>query len=127
MTEDERTELAVFLMKASGLRESQRRRDTLGALEILNAPGVLSAQAMASVLGITEWRVRVELGSATPKVRGKLNPAHLSILAYALSNEFINDTMLGLLLEDGTSLITIARLTGIPERTLRRQKRTATL
>lgn len=90
----------------------------------LHRYGVLSLQAIASVVGCSVWQVeRAIVGMPKPKARGKLNPRHLTMLGYMLSKGRVNPLWLGIMLEEGTSLSTIADLTGIAESTLRRHRR----
>lgn len=90
----------------------------------LNRYGILSLRAIASVVGCSVWQVEQAIvGMPKPTARGKLNPRHLSMLAYTLSVGRIRTTWLKLMLEEGTSISTISDLTGIAESTLQRHRR----
>lgn len=122
------TELADLLVQASA---AYYRRDVL-ALEpdlqgekcrLLNSYGVLSLGAIGAILGISAYKVEQHLEDhPKPKSRGTLNPKHLSMLAYSLSKQRINDLWLQTMIDGGTTISTIRDLTGIPEPTLRRHK-----
>lgn len=90
----------------------------------LNAYGLLSLAGIASVVGISTYRVeKAIVGQKRPEVRGNLNPAHLTMLMYLRSLGKPNKAWVKQLVNEGTSVITIARLTGIPQATLFRYKR----
>lgn len=89
----------------------------------LNRFGVLSIGAIASILGVSLYRVRKALGPRTrSSLRGQLNPAHLSMLGYALSAADISPEWVHEMTEHGTSISTISDLTQISEATLYRRK-----
>lgn len=91
---------------------------------MLNAYGILSLSAIGAVIGCSAWQVEQSIiGMQKPAKRGKLNPQHLSMLAYVLSTGKIKDTWLRIFLEGGTSLSTVSDLTGIAESTLHRHRR----
>lgn len=90
----------------------------------LNRYGILSLRAIASVVGCSVWQVEQAIvGMPRPKARGKLNPSHLTMLAYSLSNGKVWPTYLQHMLAEGTSISTISDLTGIAESTLQRHRR----
>lgn len=90
----------------------------VAAVRALNSYGVLSVAAMASVVGCSEYRVGQALsGLPRPRARGKLNPEHLPWLAYMQDGE-VRDNWLECMLREGTSISTIADLTGISRSTL---------
>lgn len=114
------TALAIYNDKT---RNFSRDHENAAARR-LNAYGVLSLASIGSVIGISAYRVeKAIVGQARPEVRGNLNPAHLSMLLYLRSLGKPNRAWIRQLVNEGTSLITISRLTGIPESTLRRYKR----
>lgn len=122
----DKNELAELIVLARGAYLNQEK---LSPAEIdtyctqLNAYGVLSISAIASLLGVTFYRVEKALeGQSRPEKRGQLNPAHLPWLAYMLSLGKVNDLWLNLMLKAGTSLSTVSDLTGISEATLYRRK-----
>jgi len=90
----------------------------------LNTYGVWSMSALASIVGVSMYRVEKALGrNAKPSLRGHLNPRHLTMLQYMQASTKANKAWVKQMLDEGTSLITIARLTGLSESTLRRSKR----
>lgn len=90
----------------------------------LNRYGILSLRAIASVVGCSVWQVEQDIaGMPRPKARGKLNPQHLTMLAYSLSRGRVTPMWLQHMLAEGTSLSTISDLTGIAESTLQRHRR----
>lgn len=90
----------------------------------LHRYGILSLSGIASVVGCSVWQVEQAIkGMPRPKSRGKLNPQHLTMLSYMLSKGRVNPLWLSIMLEEGTSLSTIADLTGIAESTLQRHRR----
>lgn len=90
----------------------------------LNLYGILSLSAIGSIVGISKYRVETAIGKMKrPRARGHLNPRHLPWLGYMLSSGKVNDYWLNEMLNNGTSLSTIADLTGISESTLNRRKR----
>lgn len=89
----------------------------------LNSYGVLSLSALAAIYGISAYKVEKWIkGQPRPKSRGTLNPHHIPQLGYALSLGHINTLWLNQMLSGGTSISTIADLTGISEATLYRRK-----
>jgi hypothetical protein len=107
------------------------RRNVLGLdpiiqyekIRMLNKPGVLSASALCAIFDTTSYHVEKALkGMPWPTSRGTLNPRHLPWLAYMLSNGKVRDEWLTTMLNEGTSIGTIAELTNIPESTLHRRK-----
>ena len=90
----------------------------------INSWGILSLRAIASVVGCSIYQVeRALTGAKKPKARGALNPLHLSMLGYMVSSGRVNTEWLEYMLDNGTSLSTIADLTGIAESTLYRHRR----
>jgi DNA invertase Pin-like site-specific DNA recombinase len=85
--------------------------------------GVFSIAAIAALLDLSVYRVEESLkGLPHPKARGKLNPDHLTDLAYMLSfGRVKNGEWVKRLYENGTSISTIAELTGISKSTLWRK------
>jgi hypothetical protein len=124
----DRNDLAAFLALAAGMYQRQAilalDPSTRGErCRQLNSYGILSLSAIGEVLGCSTYQVEKSIiGMQKPTSRGRLNPQHLSMLAYSLSTGRINDVWLGILLEEGTSLSTISDLTGIAESTLYRHK-----
>jgi len=125
----DKNELASFLAWLNGIYQ---RRDTTGLNSAvrgercreINRHGILSLQAIGAITGSSVWQVEQAIvGMKRPKARGKLNPQHLSMLAYVLSTGKIKTEWLGIFLEEGTSLSTVADLTGIAESTLHRHRR----
>jgi len=115
--------LADLLAVAKGIYDSRSRnltRDTENRnARRLNEYGILSLSAIASVCGISTYRVEKAIaGQQRPTVRGNLNPAHLSMLMYLRSLGKPNRAWVRQLHNEGTSIISIARLTGISESTL---------
>ena len=89
----------------------------------LNSYGVLSIAAISAILAISSYHVEKALGNAPrPSLRGHLNPAHLTMLSYALSQGDISSRWVREMTENGTSISTISDLTGISEATLYRRK-----
>lgn len=125
----DKNDLAAFIAYVAGIYQ---RKDTntldLETMEErcrkINAYGILSLSAIGAVIGCSAYRVdKAIVGMRKPTNRGKLNPQHLSMLAYMLSTGKINDLWLGVFLEEGTSLSTVSELTGISESTLQRHRR----
>lgn len=123
------TKRAELLALAAGLYS---RKDVLdfdpewrGAeIRKLHAYGLLSLSAMAEIVGTTVYRVEQAIHTLPrPEQRGKLNPAHLSLLAYSIRFGRVNKEWLESMLEEGTSLSTIVELTGISRSTLSRLRR----
>jgi AraC-like DNA-binding protein len=121
-------ELADLLAKAMA---TYNRRDTLALdpaslrkrCRMLNEPGVLSLGAIATIVGISMFRVEQAIsGMPRPKARGHLNPRHIPLLSYTLSLGKINKDWLEQMVAEGTSLSTIASLTNISESTLYRRR-----
>lgn len=93
-------------------------------IRALNTYGVWSMSALASIVGVSMYRVEKALGPlAKPSLRGHLNPRHLTMLQYLQASGKPNKQWIKQMVEEGTSVITIARLTGLSESTLRRSKR----
>lgn len=122
----DKNELAELIVLARG---AFINREKLTVAEVdtycrnLNAYGVLSISAIASLLGVSFYRVEKALeGHPRPDKRGQLNPAHLPWLGYMLSLGKVNDLWLNTMLKDGTSLSTVSDLTAISEATLYRRK-----
>jgi len=124
----DKDELAAFLALLNGLFQKQEINRLSAEMRDercrqINRYGVLSAQAIGAVIGCSSRVVNAAIaGMPKPTARGTLNPAHIPMLAYALSNGTINKEWLGILLSEGTSLSTVSDLTGIPESTLYRRK-----
>ena len=88
----------------------------------LNTYGVLSIGAISSVVGCSEYRTRKAIiGMRKPTARGPLNPAHITMLVYGLSNKSLPSRWVRLMVDGGTAVSTISSLTGIPESTIRRR------
>lgn len=123
------TEVAQLLVKAANTFNNRRYLKVSWALQEeavreLHSYGLLSIKAMAAIVECTEYRVRAALeGQALPRARGKLNPRHIPWLAYGLSMHEIKPHVLKQLLKEGTSLSTIAELTGISRATLNRWRK----
>jgi hypothetical protein len=83
---------------------------------------VLSAQALAAIFDVGTTRVETMVGHPI-QLRGTLNPKHISLLAYALSNHMLLPETLKRIVDNGTSLNTIERLTMISRSTLNRRMR----
>lgn len=123
----ERHDLADLLAKAMA---TYNRRDTLALdpgsqkarVQMLNEPGVLSISALSAIVGMSTYMVETMIGSNRPKSRGKLNPRHIPYLSYMLSARKVNDDWLHEMINGGTSISTIADLTGISEATLHRRR-----
>lgn len=123
------SELAAFIALVAGIWQ---RQSTL-ALDAgvrgercrqINRYGILSLSAIASVIGCSVYQVERSIAGMTrPTSRGKLNPQHLSMLAYVLSAGKIRTDWLAMFLMEGTSLSTVSDLTGIAESTLHRHRR----
>lgn len=93
------------------------------AVRRLHSYGVLSSSALGAVVGVSTYRVRKALdGLGMPEARGHLNPQHLTMLMFALSQGDMPARWINEMLEGGTSMSTIADLTEISERTLYRRK-----
>jgi hypothetical protein len=97
--------------------DEQRRR-----CQQLDRFGVLSIQALAGIFDVSEARVAGMVRHARG-IRGTLNPRHISILAYALSNGTLSAETTKMLVSEGTSIGMIARLTLISRSTLNRRMR----
>lgn len=112
--------MAVYNRPTRNLDKQADRQDC----RALNAYGVLSLSAIASVVGVSMYKAEKYLeGMDIPTTRGHLNPEHLSMLMYAHSSGKISKLWLDEILENGTSLITVSQLTNISEATLRRTRR----
>lgn len=108
-----------------------RQRDILGldkelqdtALKRLNAYGVLSISALGALVGVSNYRVKKAIaGMRQPEARGHLNPGHISMLLFALSQGDIPPRWIEEMLDGGTSISTIADLTGVSESTIYRRR-----
>ena len=89
----------------------------------LNSYGVLSLRAIASITHTTRTRVERSLeGLPRPAARGKLNPAHLSWLAYMLDGKSRRSWVYAMV-NGNTSISTIADITGISRSTLERGRK----
>lgn len=119
--------MAQLLTLAAG---AYNRRDHLAINEArqvaacreLNAFGVLSLRAIASIVGCNLYRAEQALkGLTKPTARGKLNPEHLPWLAYMLDGK-VRDNWLRAMLREGTSISTIEDITGISRSTLNRRR-----
>lgn len=125
----DKDELAHFLIVLSNIylhKETNNLNATIRGERCrqINRWGILSLRAIASVVGCSPWQVEQAIkGMPKPTSRGTLNPSHLSMLGYMLSNGRVRLDWLGIMLEDGTSLSTISDLTGIAESTLQRHRR----
>ena len=124
----ESDELADLMAAALTIYNDKTRNFTRAhedeASRKLNAFGVLSLSSIASIVGVSVYRVeKAIVGQPRPEVRGNLNPAHLSMLLYLRSLGKPNRAWIKQLTSEGTSMITIARLTSIPESTLWRYKK----
>jgi len=125
----DKDELAAFLALISGIHQRIETNNLDPGVRgercrRINAYGILSLSAIGAIIGCSSWQVEQAIvGMKRPTTRGKLNPKHLSMLAYALSTGKIKDTWLTLFLEEGTSLSTVSDLTGISEATLHRHRR----
>lgn len=125
----EKDELANFLVILNGIYLHKDTNNLNRAIRgercrQINNYGILSPRAIAAVVGCSVWQVEEALsGVSRPNTRGRLNPEHLSMLAYMLSNGKVRTEWLGRMLEEGTSLSTISDLTGIAESTLQRHRR----
>jgi hypothetical protein len=103
-----------FLSLEKGLQDEAVRR--------LNAYGVLSLAAIGAVVGVSTYRVEQALvGAEKPISRGRLNPAHISMLSYMLSLGTANRAWINKMLEEGTSASTITELTGVSRSTIYRK------
>lgn len=112
--------LAVYNRPTRNLDKEADRQDC----RALNAYGVLSLSAIASVVGISMYKAEKYLaGMEVPTTRGHLNPEHLTMLMYAHSSGKVSKLWLDEMLDGGTSLITVSSLTNISESTLRRTRR----
>lgn len=123
----DKNELAMLIVLARGAYLNKERL-TDAEIDALctqfNASGVLSISAIASLLGVSFYRVDKALeGQPRPDKRGQLNPAHLPWLGYMLSLGKVNDLWLISMLSDGTSLSTVSDLTLISEATLYRRRK----
>lgn len=125
----DKSELAAFIALLAGIYQRQETL-TLDAgmrgerCRQINSYGILSLSAIGAVIGCSAWQVeRSIIGMKRPTARGKLNPQHLSMLAYVLSAGKIKTSWLHIFLEEGTSLSTVSDLTGIAESTLHRHRR----
>ena len=88
----------------------------------LNRPGLLSVSAISALVGCSNRAVRYAIrGMHKPKARGKLNPDHIEYLAYLLSTHNTGSPWLSIMVREGTSVSTIADLTGISEATIYRR------
>ena len=124
----DRNELAQLLALASGAYNTRAHlalteERQVAACRELHAFGVLSPRAIASVLGCPLYRVEHAL-SGLPKsdARGKLNPEHLQWLGYMLADGKARPQWVRVMVQEGTSVSTIADLTGISRSTLDRRK-----
>lgn len=126
-TAEERADLIVLAVSIYSDRnflslnhEAQDR-----AVARLGAYGILSTPAISAITGVSPYRIRrVTRPLGFPDSRGKLNPNHLTQLGYMNSwGKVKSDDMLKRLVSGGTSISTIADLTGIGESTLRRKLR----
>lgn len=122
------SDLADLLVVA---RSIWRKRDLLGldkemqddAVRRLHKYGVLSITALGSIVGVTPYRVRKAIaGMSIPEARGHLNPAHLTMLLFALSQDDMQPRWVRMMIDEGTSISTISELTGISRSTLNRRK-----
>lgn len=119
--------VADLLATASGIYHKQHLNtldDGLqeAACRKLNSYGMLSLQAIASVVGCNLYRVeRGIVGQERPQARGHLNPAHLPWLGYMLSSGKANNGWVKAMYREGTSLSTMEDLTGISRQTFRRK------
>ena len=118
-------ELAVFLTKAAAIYYD--RRSLLLAPQLMDdairelaAPNLLSTQAISAIVGAKESRVARVLGTDARRPRGKLNPSHISMMGYVLSLGRVNQVLVNLMLNNGTSLSTISALTNVSQATLYR-------
>lgn len=94
------------------------------AVKELHSYGVLSINALAAIVGCTEYRVRAALeGQALPEARGKLNPTHIPTLGYMLSIKKNVGQSVAYMVKHGTSISTIEALTGISRATLNRWRK----
>jgi hypothetical protein len=94
------------------------------AIRELHSFGVLSIKAMAAIVGCTEYRTESALAGGTrPRARGLLNPKHIPWLGYVLSTRKLAPVTLRQLIQEGTSISTIADLTLISEATLHRWRK----
>lgn len=122
----DRNELAQLIAKARGagiLVHKMTEAEKDDKIAELNSYGVLSISALASVLGVSHYRIERVIGKGNhPTTRGNLNPAHLPWLGYMVSSGKVNPVWLEAMLTEGTSLSTISDLTGISEATLYRRK-----
>jgi hypothetical protein len=116
-------ELALFLTKAAAIYYDRRHlalvpqaRDE--AIRALDVPKLLSKQAISAIVGCGETHVGKVLGGARP--RGKLNPDHLSMLGYVLSQGRASQALIKEMTDNGTSLSMIAALTNVSQATLYR-------
>jgi hypothetical protein len=121
-----KTELAGLLALCAA---AYNRRDWLKVDEYeqarrcrqLASLNVLSVQALAAIFDVGTTRVEHMLNPNKVDVRGTLNPRHISILAYALSNGTLSAETTKMLVSEGTSIGMIARLTLISRSTLNRR------
>lgn len=89
----------------------------------LNAYCVLSLAAISAIVGVSKYKVeKYTNGQNRPATRGRLNPNHLAMLAYMLSDGKVRHEWLAKMLSEGTSISTISDLTNISEATLYRRK-----
>ena len=125
VSDDDRARL-LALAEGTYLRRSVLALDERGLksrIIRLNSFQMLSVSALASVTGVSTYRVEQALeGHPRPTARGTLNPAHLSWLAYMLSSGKAKDSAVQLMVNGGTSISTIADLTGVSEATIYRHK-----
>lgn len=120
-----RTELAALLALCAGTfnRRDWYQLDPDGLAkrcQQLDRFGVLSITALASIFDVSEARISRMVRHARG-VRGSLNPRHLGVLAYALSNHDIRPETLQMLVDQGTSINMISKLTLISRATLHRR------
>lgn len=125
----DKDELANFLVILNAIYQHKDTNNLNAAIRggrcrQINNYGILSLHAISSVVGCSVWQVEQALvGISRPVKRGRLNPEHLSMLAYMLSNGKVRTEWLARMLGEGTSLSTISDLTGIAESTLQRHRR----
>jgi hypothetical protein len=89
----------------------------------LNSYGVLNVSSIGAIVGVSKYRVERALeheGWRSP-TRGRLNPAHLTMLINCLANHDIPARWVELMTHDGTDISIIADLTNISEKTIRRR------
>lgn len=123
------SELAGFLALLAGIHNHRKTNNLSPEVRgercrQINRYGILSLSAIAAVVGCSVWQARQDIkGMINPLARGTLNPQHISMLAYVLSTGKIRPAWVRIFREEGTSMSTVADLTGISESTLYRQGR----